>query len=368
MTRKLLLLLWPVVAIRGASVAADSARGEELFTTQACVQCHSINGKGGTIGPDLGRRIDRNFTPASLAATMWNHAPTMWGSMRQRDVQLGELNEQAAADLFAYFYATLSFERRGDAGRGKRLFSAKHCADCHGLSDRKIPEAKPVGEWQSINQPIALVNAMWNHATTMRQEFAKRKLSWPELTPQDLTDMLVYLRTTPGTIGAVARVEISSGGNGKALFASKGCAGCHRDQAALARRIQGETLTGIAVAMWNHQPKMPAAPEPLQLMEMQEIASYLWAEQFFADRGSATAGRRVFVGKHCAACHTEAGGAPTFLNAGRSFSAPAMVSALWRHGPHMQDQMKAKSLAWPRFDGQDMANLLAYLNSQSQGK
>ncbi len=41
-----------------------------------------------------------------------------------------------------------------------------------------------------------------------------------------------------------------------------------------------------------------------------------------------------------------------------------MVSVLWRHGPRMLDQMKTKGLAWPRFDGAQMADLIAYLNSK----
>ena len=83
MTRMIVISLasWPQ-ALHAATVAADSARGAQLFETLSCVQCHSINGKGGTAAPDLGRRIDRDFTPASLAATMWNHAPAMWAAMR----------------------------------------------------------------------------------------------------------------------------------------------------------------------------------------------------------------------------------------------------------------------------------------------
>jgi len=34
----------------------------------------------------------------------------------------------------------------------------------------------------------------------------------------------------------------------------------------------------------------------------------------------------------------------------------------------MLDEMKSKGIAWPRFEGSDMANLIAYLNAQSKVK
>ena len=57
-------------------------------------------------------------------------------------------------------------------------------------------------------------------------------------------------------------------------------------------------------------------------------------------------------------------GAPKLAGSGRSFSSAAMVSALWHHGPQMLEQMKAKGIAWPRLDGPEMANLIAYLNGR----
>jgi cytochrome c2 len=179
--------------------------------------------------------------------------------------------------------------------------------------------------------------------------------------------MLVYLRNAPSLANTSARIEITSGVNGRALFESKGCAACHSGKSTLTSRLKRKTLTDIAVAMWQHEPRMPAAPAPLALEEMREIVSYLWAEQFFEDTGSPVAGARVFVAKRCATCHNDAStGAPKITGAGRTFTAATIVSVLWHHGPQMLDQMKTRGIAWPNFGGSDMANLIAYLNEQNK--
>ena len=337
--------------------AADSVRGEQLFKSLACIQCHSVNGAGGRIAADLGRRIDRNFTPASLASTMWNHAPTMWAEMRDRDIRAGDLDNQAAADLFAYFYSARFFEKPGDAGRGKRLFTERACALCHGLTEAARPGIKPVSQWDALADPIALTEAMWNHAPNMFAEFKLKQIPWPQLSGQDLTDLLVYLRNLPGTRQKPGGFETSTGGNGEAIFTSKGCAACHQSGSTFAPRIKGRTLTEIAAAMWDHSPRMPTKPAHFESGEMRELLSYLWARQFFEDAGDASRGKRVFAAKHCAACHDKLAG---------PFTGTAMVSALWHHGPKMLEQMTAKGVRWPRFDGREMSDLIAWLNSSGK--
>ena len=363
MTRTIPALLIVAACLRAAPIAADSVRGERLFEKLACLKCHSINGQGGRVGPDLGRRIGRNFTPASLAATMWNHAPLMREAMRARNIAAGDLNEQAAADLYAYFYSARFFDKPGDAGRGKRLFEAKHCAECHGMTETKVPAAKPITQWETSGQPIALAGAMWNHGANMREEFARRKLKWPELTSQDLTDLLVFIRNRPETRNAIQRVEFTAGASGEAFFQSRGCTACHMGQLTLtAGRLKSRTLVDIAASMWNHQPRMAQTPPKLTPDEMREITSYLWAAQFFEDAGDVAAGRRVYASKKCFVCHSDPNsGAPKLP--GRQSSGITMVSGLWRHGPAMLEEMRAKQIPWPRFEGSQMSDLIAYLNS-----
>src|SRR4051794_20154735 len=222
MIRQIPILLASAIGAHAAVVAADSTRGAALFESLACVQCHSLNGKGGHVGPDLGRVADRNFTPASLAATMWNHAPTMWASMRERGIRTGDLDEQAAADLFAYFYSARFFEKPGDAGRGKQVLE-RGCGRCHALNAPVQAGATPVSQWQSVNTPFTLAEAMWNHLPRMQAVAGARRMSLPQLSAQDLVDLLVYVRNLPGRRESQGGFQTTSGANGEALFQSKGC-------------------------------------------------------------------------------------------------------------------------------------------------
>src|SRR3954454_595151 len=158
------------------AIAGEAKRGEQLFQTQHCVRCHSINGQGGSFAPDLARKIDRNYTPTVMASLMWNHAPEMWAGMKKENLSLPQLTNEQAADLFAYFVSARYFEKPGDAGRGKQLFAAKHCADCHGIATSPVAAAPPVAKWESLADPVVLAQQMWNHGAKMRAEFSTRKL------------------------------------------------------------------------------------------------------------------------------------------------------------------------------------------------
>jgi cytochrome c2 len=365
----LLVMASSPASVHAAVLGADSERGQGLFVSLACIQCHSVNGHGGTVGPDLGRIVDRGFTPASLAATMWNHAPSMWPQIQARGLAIGNLDEQAAADLFAYFYSARFFDKPGDAARGKRVFETKHCEVCHGLTAPKLPEAKPVSAWESIGHPMALVNAMWNHVSLMNTEFKKQHVPWAALTSQDVSDLLVYVRNVPPGRQVTPGLKVASGPRGEELFHSKGCANCHQGKLALPQRLAGRTLTDIAVDMWNHGPRMAGNAPRLTLDEMRDVVSYLWADAFFTPTGSVSAGERVFKAKRCAECHTKgAGGAPPLSSVKGSLTAAGMVSALWRHGPKMLDTMGAQGISWPTFRTPEMANLIAYLNKTGGAK
>lgn len=366
MTRLLLVSLACAGTIAATTIEMDSARGARVFESESCIQCHAINGKGGHTAPDLGRVMDRDFTPSALASTMWNHAPTMWAAMARQNVKPSMLDPQAAADLFAYFYSARFFEKPGDAGRGKRLFHEKTCDRCHGLTDSPNPAAPPISKWQSLADPIELTQMMWNHSAAMNAEIQQKKMSWPQLTSQDLSDLLVYFRNLPSTPLKQSVFITTAGSQGEALFESKGCKICHIPGTLLYRTsLDGKTLTDVAVALWDHGPRMKIPPAHFDSNEMRELLSYLWANQYFSVSGNPERGKKLFETKHCASCHDNpASGAPDLSKRPEDANGITMVSVLWRHGPQMLEQMQKKNIKWPHFETLEMSDLIAYLNSR----
>jgi mono/diheme cytochrome c family protein len=363
------------VAFGAELVLGDAQRGAELLRTEKCVSCHSVRGEGGNAAPDLGRMIGHDYTPSWMASVMWNHAPAMWALMAKQGIPKPQLTEAQAADLFAYFQSVRYFERPGDAARGKQVFASKHCADCHAISDPVTGGGPPLASWHSLAAPIALAQQMWNHASQMQAAMTARHLSWPELTGQELTDLLVYVQNLPQTRGRVAEFSLGPAGNGEALFKQKGCVGCHVGSLAIEKHPTNGTLTDFAVAMWDHAPKMleyrrktGISPPPLEQDEMRQILAYLWYKQVFAEAGSPEHGRKVFEKKNCVVCHNDpSSGAPDLKKALSARGAPlrpfSMASVLWLHGPAMLEKMKQTNRPWPVFSKSEMVDLTAYLNS-----
>jgi mono/diheme cytochrome c family protein len=367
-TNAIYLVLLSIVGVRtdlAASMDADARRGAQFFQTQGCVNCHAVKGAGPSKAPDLGRRLDRNYSPAGIAARMWSHAPVMWAAMSAEKVTPPRVSADQAADLFAYFYAARFFEKPGEAERGKRLFQERHCVDCHSLIASGEGVGPAVEKWESLQAPILLIQHMWNHQTQMHNAMAARGIPWPQLTSQELDDILVYLQNLPQTRGREQFIELPSPENGEVLFRDKGCISCHVGKLALENRLGDSTLTDIAAAMWNHAPQMRQPPPEVSIVEWRQLISYVWAKQFFATRGDAPRGRKVFESKKCAVCHNDASsGAPSLSKPEEPYSAISMVAILWQHGPTMLGRMEEKHIAWPRLSQEEAANLIAYLNSR----
>jgi cytochrome c2 len=363
---------WLAIWALGAAMAAgatipipgDARRGADLFETQKCITCHSVQGKGGRTAPDLGKRTGRAYTPSLMASLMWNHGPRMWEAMEGAGIPIPVLSPQQAADLYAYLYAFRYFERPGDAGRGLGVFTEKGCSGCHSLKPGGSGPGPAVTTWPSLADGIALAAAMWNHAPQMRTALASQKKAWPRLSSQELTDLVVYLRNLPERQSGPPLFSPAEPEGGAELFKAKGCEGCHRGSLALQGRLRSRTMDDFAAAMWNHASQMLQLPPGLSPLEMRRLVAYLWSVQYFEDAGEASRGESVYRKKGCASCHEGSSPEGPKLADRAPVNPIGMVSVLWKHGPGMLNRMQAKGLKWPSFRDREMSDLLAYLRQK----
>ena len=357
LSSSVLLPLPAATVVRGT---AD--RGRAVLQNQGCVKCHAIAGTGSSVSATaLLKPLAREYTPAGLTATLWNHAPRMWSAMASAGIPAPRLSEQDSADVFAFFASLRYFEPMGDAGRGARTFNSKGCTDCHAKAGGES-KALPVDRWQTPTDPIALVGAMWNHVPRMNAEMAKKNRKWPELTSRDLSDIVLYARSFPAQRNQQIQMDMPPLEGGDSVVEAAGCNTCHKEALGFGRQMSERTLTDIAAAMWNHAPKMMQNPSPISTEEMRKVLGAIWSKQFVRPVGDSAKGRKVAETKKCVACH-ESGPGPRFNKLSGSYSVLRLTSALWGHGDSMLSQMKAKGISWPRMTTSDVENLIAYIDS-----
>jgi mono/diheme cytochrome c family protein len=170
-------------------VAGTPERGEKLAGEKRCLTCHSVAGKGGKIGPELGRHQHVSLT--QFAALMWNHAPGMWAQMRARGIQVPRMTGQEMADIVAYLYASHYFDQPGDAARGGQLLQAKDCLSCHAARGKGGKVGADLAAYPALRSSAGLVAALWNHPRYLQAQ--QREVPWPMLSGQDLADIATYL-------------------------------------------------------------------------------------------------------------------------------------------------------------------------------
>lgn len=373
-----LLVILATAAVASAQetgLPADPLSGRLVFEAKGCLNCHSLGGYGGTVGPDFAQ--EQFFgSAAELASALWDHIPAMNREYRRLGVPRPTLSESEMRQLMGFLYYLRYLGEPGSALRGKRLLEEKECYACHGSSGNSAaPEFKDLKEDVS---PVNLVQAMWNHGPAMQKEATERGIPYPLLGPDDVGDISAYLQLA---VGDQNRVRMSPGNpsRGKTVFQTKKCTVCHSVDGGAGKigpdfhaRDLRRSITQIASLMWNHAPLMneymktervewPVFSGP----DMADLIAYLYFLGFQDEPGDAHAGRAVFEEKRCANCH-EAGDpktGPNLATIRRPASVIGLAALMWNHASRMEDLLLARNLTWPQLNGGEMQNLFAYLHT-----
>ena len=277
-----------------------------------------------------------------------------------------------------------SFVLAGDPATGARLFfGKKECSRCHSISGSGGKLAPDLGDQADPQSGIGqLVTAMWNHAPRMWERMRMERVRYPDLCNEEMAHLFAFLYT--------ARYidEPGDQSRGRVLFDRKGCQRCHA--------IRGEggdvgpdlasvnvlsTPLRWAQAMWNHAPAMQQDARRLNIpwpkfqgREMNDLMAYIRQISGGIRRerellpASAERGWKVFQSKSCIACHAVRGRGGNLgpeLGPGRKLPLTFVQFAglMWNHSPEMWEALRKNSIPHPKFEGQEVADLVAFLSS-----
>jgi mono/diheme cytochrome c family protein len=359
---------------QSASPGQDPVAGSRVFDAKGCAKCHGLNGAGGKIGPDLAKAA-RPHSFYDLAAAMWNHLPSMTERMKQLGIIRPQLEPDEAKDLVGFLYSLGYFDRPGSTEAGKRLFTAKRCAECHGPAG----PGPSVDHLKRFGSPLYAAAAMWNHGPQMADVMKTKGIERPTFTAPELRDLIAYLSPSTGVAAGAVFVLPGNAESGRLLFAEKQCVQCHSVGGAGGSVGPRLTDKGVrrsplefAAAIWNKAPAMTAAmtarsitiPQ-LRPEDMADLVAYLYASGYFAAPGSPSRGWATLSTKGCLACHGvygERGKSASDLTRAKGMDSPAgVLAALWNHTVVTAPAPGGGRALWPTFRSQEMADLIALL-------
>jgi len=367
-------------------LVGDPHQGALLFfERKGCAQCHSANGVGGKSAPDLGFNQSSQSSLSQIVSAMWNHAPAMWESMREKRIAQPDLDREDMADLFAFLYTTRYMDEPGDSRRGEQLFTSKGCARCHGAEGSAAGLGPDLSRVAGVDTPIVWAQTMWNHAPKMEVRMQQVGVPWPKFQGREMNDLLAYVREVVHGARSEAGLLPANPRRGSKVFHDKSCITCHavngkggRVGPDLGQRRLPGSIVQLAGVMWNHSPEMWHASESQGILrpefdgrQLADLAAFLASFRYFEPEGSPGVGAAVFSERGCGGCHGPRGEgtreAPALRAPGKSFTLVTLAAALWSDGPRMYRRTRELGRPWPVLNESEAADVMAFLNAPNSG-
>lgn len=235
----------------------DASRGQKLFDTRGCSQCHAGEGKKDGQGSPSLDALRKSASPIAWARAMWNHPPL------PDEEEPPRLEGRDMNDIMA-------FARKGqsigldwllvaaNADHGWQLYRDKACATCHPLKGEANRIGPDLGPGRQLPPTIVeLAGSMWNHSLAMSKAMTAKGVQRPRFSDAEMADLIAFLyniRTAePGGSATL----------GEAVFEGRGCSNCHGPHAqgtpsgpSLRGKNNRYSSISLGTVLWHHGPEM----------------------------------------------------------------------------------------------------------------
>ena len=268
-----------------------------------------------------------------------------------------------------------------DLLRGRKIFEAKNCAQCHSIFEREKKIGPKLQAARFYGSFLDIFSILWNHAPAMEAHMRTEVLNRPQFSAAELNELISFLYMLP-YLG-----EPGDPRKGEVLLRQKACFDCHslgergkRDGVHLDSPKIARSQVVLLQRMWNHTPEMLARMEKtgtrIPAFSGNEMADLFAAlaqgsasqgARVFLKAGDVEDGEKLFAVKGCIQCHSIHGKggkeAPDLGKTVRQSSVTLLITRLWNHAPKMRERFQKKKLAWPHFTETEMNDLIAFLYS-----
>jgi len=157
----------------------EAATGKLPFE-QNCRQCHQ--------GPLALENRLANKTFLDIGAGVWNHVPLMGTGAGV----FATLSETDMRKILAYIWDLQSRGPDGNVARGELAFAAKGCVGCHtDAQTRAVVSPRP----GKVFTPFSMAAIAWGSNRTMHREMWDQNVTWPTLSPEEISDLVAYLNS-----------------------------------------------------------------------------------------------------------------------------------------------------------------------------
>jgi mono/diheme cytochrome c family protein len=267
-----------------------------------------------------------------------------------------------------------------DPFAGSRVFGAKGCVKCHAVGGAGGKIGPDLGRLERPRSFYDLASAMWNHLPRMASRMQELGIVRPRLDGDEAANLIAFLYTLnyfepAGNVAA-----------GRELFSRKRCVVCHQVDGSggvvgpnLDFLKQSGSPIFVAAAMWNHGPQMTELMSARGIVrpafageELRDLLAYLTATPgpregpLYVLAGRPDTGRLLFAQKRCVECHGTTAGArvaPELASRGVRRTPLEFAALMWNKAPAMLAAMRARGITIPTLRPEEMADIVAYLQS-----
>jgi mono/diheme cytochrome c family protein len=168
--------------------AGDAQNGKRVFASAGCVACHGADGKGTAIAPEIA-------PPPLPLGDLIRYVRQPSGKMPP--VASSVVSDEQLADVYAFLTSVApassasasTAPRTGDAAKGKQLFTADGCYECHGY------EGVGAGTGPRIGPPPISLPSFLRYVRTPTGNMPP--YTTKVISDQELADIYAYLKSLP---------------------------------------------------------------------------------------------------------------------------------------------------------------------------